>query len=123
MALRLPLAPGGTPLTRNQNIKIGGTALATPTALHQTGATQMDEVWIEATNTDTVSHTLTVLHGIATLAGGVSPDDTMSITIPPKGAGWVMVLQGESFTGSSIVGAFADTANVINVRGWINRIG
>jgi hypothetical protein len=120
MAQRLPLAPGGAALARNQNIKVVGTAIGSPTAIHTSGGT--DEVWLEAVNTDTVPHTLYVLVGIATLAGGASPDDTVPILLLPK-TGLKWILKGSTVLSGAIVAAYADTTNVVNVRGHVNRVG
>lgn len=113
--LHLSNSTGGEP------IKVVATATA-GTLIHSSLAddTTIDEIWLYANNTDTTDRKLTIEYG-----GVISPDDLIEITIPAE-AGLVLIIPGLilSGTGSAArsVRAFAATANVINISGYINRI-
>jgi len=101
--------------TNGRNIKVAATS--TPgTTIHDAHATSQDELWLWACNTDTVERKLTV-----ELGGVSSPDDTVEIKLPPE-CGYVLVIPGIPLTGSVGVKAFAATANVVIVAGYVNRI-
>lgn len=101
--------------TSGRNIKVAATS--TPgTTLHTAHATAYDEVYLFACNTDTTDRKLTIERG-----GTTSPDDLVEQTIPAE-AGWIPVEIGAPLTGSVVVKAFAATANVIVISGWVNRI-
>ena len=107
--------------TGGQPIKVVATA-TTGTTIHATGtsATTIDEVWLYATNTDTVTRTLTIEYG-----GTTSPDNKIIISIPAQ-SGLSLVAPGLVLTGTGAaarnITAFASSANVINILGYINRI-
>lgn len=101
--------------TDGRNIKVAATA--TPgTLLHTAHATALDEVWLFACNSDTVDRKLTIEFG-----GTTSPDDTIELTIPAE-SGMVTVIPGFLLTNSVVVRAFAATANVVVINGYVNRI-
>ena len=101
----------------NQNIKIQNTTTGTATALHASyaGTDKIDEVYVNLTNTSAnpVQVTLCI--------GGTTSACQMVLTIPGQ-SGWTQALAGESLNNGLAVSAFAATANVINARGWANRI-
>jgi hypothetical protein len=113
--LHLSNSTGGEP------IKVVETATA-GTLIHSspTDATTIDEIWLYANNTDTTDRKLTIEYG-----GATSPDNLIEITIPAE-AGLVLVIPGLTLSGTGSearsVRAFAATANVINISGYINRI-
>ena len=105
--------------TDGRAIKVAATA--TPgTTLHTAGAVtgddNYDEIFLWACNTDTSDRKLTVEFG-----GTTSPDDTIEVTIPAE-SGLVLVLPGLVLQNSLVVRAFAATANVVIVLGYINKI-
>lgn len=101
--------------TNGKMIKVAATA--TPgTTLHTAHATDIDEVYIWAVNSDTTDRKLTI-----ELGGTTSPDDLIETTIVAE-SGLVLVVPGIRLTGSVVVKAFAATANVINCAVNINRI-
>ena len=101
--------------TNGRQIKIG--AVATPgTALHTAHASDLDELWLWAANSDTTDRKLTVEWGGVTV-----PDDIMELTVI-KEDGWQLIVPGLIVTGSVVVAAFAALANVITVGGYVNRI-
>lgn len=91
-------------------------ATATPgTLIHTAHATGKDEIWIYATNNDTVAVTLTVEFGDATAT------NNMVLQIPSK-SGLTLVVPGLPLTNSKTVKAFAGTTNKITLTGYVNRI-
>lgn len=107
--------------TQGQAIKVAATA--TPgTTVHTTGtsATIVDRIWLWAFNSDTADRVLTIEMG-----GATAPDQNIVLTIPFK-QGRVLVVDGEILLGSGgaalTVKAFAATANVITVAGYVMRI-
>ena len=107
--------------TRGRGIKVAATA--TPgTTIHTTGtsASTIDEVWLYAYNGHSSDVLTTIEYG-----GTTSPDDTIKVTIPAQ-SGLVLVAPGLTLTGDGsaglVVKAFAATADVITIHGYVNRI-
>lgn len=101
--------------TNGRGVKVAATA--TPgTLVHTAHATSLDEVWLWCVNTDSSARKLTVEFG-----GTTSPDDLIEVSIPPE-SGLVLVSPGLTVTGGVVVRAFAATANVLVVTGYVNRI-
>lgn len=104
----------GTPGT-GRAIKIAATS--TPgTTVHTCGASDKDEIWLWAFNSDTTARKLTIEFG-----GTTSPDDTIELTIPPE-SGPVLVVPGWILSNSLVVKAFCATTNVVMITGFVNRI-
>lgn len=90
-------------------------ATATPgTLLHTTGATDIDQIWVYLTNTDTVSRLVTLEWGAAT-----APDRHILATVNPGES--MLAVPGALLTNSLTVRAFAAAANVITAWGYIYR--
>lgn len=105
--------------TSGRAIKVAATA--TPgTAIHTAiaGAVSYDEVYLWATNTDTAARTITVEFG-----GVADPDDLIvkSYTIPANSPP-IPLVTGQVLNGGLLVKAFASSANVVLVSGFVNRI-
>ncbi len=106
--------------TDGRAIKVAATATA-GTTIH-TGsatATTYDEVWLYAQNTDTSAVKLTIEWG-----GTTAPDDLIEVTVQPE-AGLVSIAPGLLIKGNAtplVVRAFAATANVITIHGFVNQI-
>lgn len=100
--------------TNGRPIKVAATATA-GTLIHTAHASALDEITLYATNTTTVDVPLTLEHG-----GVTSPDDLLKQTIPAGET--VLVAPGLPLTGGVVLRAFAGTANVLNVVGYVNRI-
>jgi len=102
-------------------IKVVATASA-GTTIHTTGisATVLDEVWLYAYNSATGPVLLTIQFG-----GTTTPDDDIKITIPSQ-SGLTLVIPGLILSGTgsagNIIAAYAGTANVVTVSGYIHRI-
>lgn len=107
--------------TQGKPIKVVATA-TTGTTVHATGTSSsiIDEVWLYAFNSSTGPVALTVEYG-----GVTAPDQNIVITIPPT-SGLTLVVPGLILTGTGAaansVTAFAGTANVITISGYVNRI-
>jgi len=96
-------------------VKVAATATA-GTLIHTAHATAMDEVWIYAYNGHSSDVVLTIEYGGATV-----PDQNIVLTVS-KQAGLALVVPGLILTNSKTVKAFAATANVITLSGYVNRI-
>jgi hypothetical protein len=107
--------------TDGKAIKVAATATA-GTTIHtgSSTATTYDEVWLYAMNTSTTAVKLTVEWG-----GTTSPDDLIELTVQPE-AGLVTVAPGLLIKGNAsaalVIRAFAGTANVITIHGFVNQI-
>ncbi len=106
--------------TDGKMIKVAATATA-GTTLHTgpTNTAQFHEVWLYAVNSSASTVKLTIEWG-----GVASPDDLIEFTVPAEDGLYVMVpglvLQGNAT--ALIVRAFAATANVISIAGYVNEI-
>jgi hypothetical protein len=106
--------------TDGRPIRIANTA--TSGTLIHTGSTTSstyDEVWLYAVNTSTSSVKLTIEWG-----GTTNPDDLIELTVLPE-AGLVTVAPGLLIKGNATpltVRAFAATANVVTIHGFVNQI-
>ena len=100
--------------TNNKPIAVAATA--TPgTLIHTAHATALDEIWLYAVNSSTSSVKLTIEFG------GTTTAENIELTITGE-SGLVVIIPGIPLTGGTIVRAFAGTANVINITGYVNRI-
>ncbi|MDX9918232.1 MAG: hypothetical protein RBT15_09500 [Gudongella sp.] len=86
------------------------------TTIHTAHVTSKDEIWIYATNTDSPDVEVTLEWG-----GTDAPDNSISCTIPGK-SGLQLIVPGFVLTNSKVVKAFAETADVIVIYGFVNRI-
>jgi len=106
--------------TDGRAIKI--TAASTPgTTIHTgpTTVTDIDEIWLYAMNTDTSARKLTLEWG-----GVTAPDDLIEITLNPE-SGLVLIAPGLLIKGNAsplVVKAFAASANVVTIHGYVNAI-
>ena len=111
----LSASTGGMP------IKIVATG-TTGTTIHSTGISSsiIDEVWLYATNTSTLTVALTIEFGSTT-----APDQNIIVGIPSK-SGLSICVAGLTLTGTGAtartITAFASAANVVNIVGYVNRI-
>lgn len=94
-------------------------ASATPgTTIHTAHATNMDEVWLWVTNTDSSARNLTIEWG-----GTTDPDHLLldAFSIPANGQ-LLLIVPGLTLSNSKVVKAFGSAANVLLVSGHVNRI-
>jgi len=106
--------------TDGRGIKVAATA-TTGTTIHTGSSTAADyhEIWLWAVNSSTSAVKLTLEWG-----GTSSPDDLIEVTIPPE-SGLYQVAPGLVLKGNAtplVVTAFAGTANVILIHGFVNTI-
>lgn len=85
------------------------------TALSSVAANEWDEIFIKAVNTSDADVKLTVEWG-----GTSSPDDHIEVTIPAE-SGFTEVIPGHVLQNGAVARAFAATANVIVLHGYVNR--
>lgn len=104
--------------TNGKAIKVAATATA-GTLIHTaaSGTSTIDEIWLYAHNTSSTAVKLTIEWGEAT-----APDGHIEVNIGAEGTGMVLVAPGIPLQNSLVVRAFAGTANVINIFGYVNRI-
>jgi hypothetical protein len=103
--------------SNGRQIKVA--AVGTPGTLIHTavaGLTDMDEVWLYVTNNHTASLALTIEFG-----GTTSPDDLIQMSVPSK-QGLYLIVPGFVLNNGLAVRAFAQTANLLCISGWVNRI-
>jgi hypothetical protein len=101
-----------------RGVKVAATA--TPgtlihTALSSPASNEWDELWLSAVNTSGTAVKLTVEWG-----GTTSPDDLVEITIPAE-SGFTEVIPGHVLNSGKAVRAFAGTADVVVIHGFVNR--
>lgn len=107
--------------TGGQAIKLTATA-STGNTIHSTGtsSTILDEVWIYAYNGSSTTTTLTIQYG-----GTTAVDNDIKVTLNAQ-AGLTLVVPGLLLAGTGSVArtiyAYASTANVVTVSGYVNRI-
>lgn len=106
--------------TDGRGVKVAQTATA-GTTIHTASATATtyDEIWLYAVNTDTTARKLTIEWGSTS-----SPDDLIELTVAAE-SGLVLVVPGLVLKGNAsplVVRAFAASANVISIHGYVNRI-
>lgn len=104
--------------TNGKGIKVAATATA-GTLIHTavSGTTAMDEVWLYANNTSGSTVKLTIEWGEAT-----APDGNIEINVGSEGTGLILISPGILLQNGLTIKAFAGTANVINIFGYVNRI-
>jgi hypothetical protein len=96
-------------------------ATSTPgTTIHTAGAVtgddNYDEIYLWAVNSDTAAIKLTLEWG-----GTTAPDDLIEQTIQPE-SGLVLVAPGLVLQNSLVVKAFAGSANLVLIHGFVNKI-
>ena len=106
--------------TDGKLIKVAQTATA-GTTIHtgSSTASTFDEIWLYAVNSDTTDRKLTIEFG-----GTSSPDDLIEQTITAE-SGLLLVVPGLVIKGNAtplVVRAFAASANVVMIGGYVNRI-
>lgn len=116
MASRIPLS--GDTTSNFVPIKIvpttNGTAQTIHTATNTVG--DADDIWLQAVNSSASTVRLTLLKG-----GTTEPDQAIYVDIPPAGSLPTRILDGILLKGGLSLKAYAATANVISLDGWVNR--
>jgi hypothetical protein len=107
--------------TQGKAIKVVATA-SSGTTIHATGTSSsiIDEIWLYAYNSSTGPIALTIQFG-----GTTAVDNDIKIDIPPA-SGLTLVVPGLMLTGTgaaaNTIRAYAATANVLTLSGYVNRI-
>ena len=106
--------------TEGLGIKVAATAtLGTTIHTASSTATDIDEVYLWAVNSDTSARKLTIEFG-----GATTPDRLIEVTIPPED-GLMLVVPGLPLQGNAtpkVITAFCATADVVMIYGFVNRI-
>ena len=76
----------------------------------------MDEIWLYATNTSAAAVVLTVEFG-----GTTDQDDYIELELAAD-SGMTLIIPGLLLQNSLLVKAWAASADVININGYVNRI-
>lgn len=107
--------------TDGLQIKVTGTGTGSTVTVHTADATAEDHIYLYADNDSTSDVLLTLEWG-----GTTDPDNLMKITIPARGVlgldGPKQIVPGLPLTNSKVLKAFAATANVIKLSGFVNRM-
>ena len=107
--------------TQGKAIKVAATA-STGTTIHATGTSSsiIDEVWLYAYNSSTNNITLTIQ-----FVGTTAVDNDIKIILPSQ-SGLTLIVPGLILTGTgaaaNTVYAYASTADVVTLSGYVNRI-
>jgi hypothetical protein len=109
--------------TQGKAIKIAATTSGSAgTTVHATGTSSsiIDEAWLYAYNSSSAAVVLTIQWG-----GVTAVDNEIKLSIPAT-SGLTLVVPGLILTGTgsaaNTIAAYAGTANVITVSGYVNRI-
>ena len=103
--------------TQGKGVKVAASATA-GTTIHTAvaGTSDMDEIWLYAVNSSAVTVKLTLEWGEAT-----APDGNIEINVTSE-SGLILVIPGLLLQNELVVKAFAGTADVIIIHGYVNRI-
>ena len=121
---KINLSPDGTE-GDGDPIKITDTS-GNGTSIHDTliSKRRKDEVWLWVTNTSAAPVEVTMHVGYLSTASA-AVDQRSIFTVPPK-SGWMLALPGQPLKGNGTtarrIAAYAGSADVINVMGYVNRI-
>ena len=102
--------------TQGRGVKVAATSSA-GTTIHTavSGTTDIDEVWIYASNTDSSAIKLTLEFG-----GTTAVDDNVVVTVAAEST--ELVIPGLVIQNGLVIKAFAGTANKISCFGFVNRL-
>ena len=105
--------------TDGKPVKVVATATAGTTihtAIAGTTAGTFDEIWLWAYNGHTAAVTLTIEFG-----GADVPDQNIIVSLASK-SGLIPIIPGLILQNGMVVKAFASTANVITLSGFVNAM-
>jgi hypothetical protein len=114
MATYSKLALSGS--INGKQIKIGGTT--SPGTLIHTAVESLldyDEIYLYVTNNHSAAENLTLEWG------GSSSEDQIKMAIPAQ-TGLYLIVPGLVIQNGLTIRAFAGSANVLSISGWVNRI-
>lgn len=122
MATFSKIAHQATTMTVGTGLGTLVVATATPGTTIHTGAnvaTTVDEVWLYANNTHSSAVTLTIEFG------GVAAKDKIQTSLALSPGGLILICAGLVLQGNTtpkVITAFAGTASVVGIYGFVNRI-
>ena len=122
MATFSKIAHQATTMTTGTGLGTLVVATATLGTTIHTGAnvaTTVDEVWLYANNTHSSAVTLTIEFG------GVAAKDKIQTSLALSPGGLILICAGLVLQGNTtpkVITAFAGTASVVSVFGFVNRI-
>tara|TARA_R110000824_G_scaffold392609_1_gene591110 strand:+ start:56 stop:406 length:351 start_codon:yes stop_codon:yes gene_type:complete len=100
----------GMPISLTTNVTSSAVLIHTAVS----GTSDIDEVWVWATNVNTTAETLTLEIGTTNedqhIMAVIQPDET------------VLVLPGLVLQNAKVINGFSTTANKVNVFGFVNRL-
>ncbi len=104
--------------TQGKQIKVTGTNIAGADTIHTAvaGVASLDEIWLYAYNHNTTAILLTILWG-----GTGDPDNKIAVSVPAQ-SGRILVCDGMLLQNSLVVKAYAGSANLVMIDGFVNRI-
>ena len=104
--------------TNGKNISVTGNATGSAVTVHTaiSGTSNLDEIWLYATNTSAAAVVLTVEFGRTT-----HQDDYIELELDAD-SGMTLIIPGLLLQNSLLVKAWAASADVININGYVNRI-
>ena len=104
--------------TNGKHILVTATTNGGAQTIHTavSGTSSFDEVWLYCYNTSTSPVLLTVLWG-----GTTEPGDETKLYVPAQ-AGRVLICDGELLQNSLIIKAYAASASVVILDGFVNTI-
>jgi hypothetical protein len=104
--------------TNGKAVRVSGTSTGTAVTVHQavTGTANWDEIWVYANNTSATAAKLTLEWGTTTAIDG-----NIELTVSAE-SGLVLVIPGIILQNSLLVRAFAATADVILLTGYVHNI-
>jgi hypothetical protein len=106
--------------TDGMAVKVTGTSTSATVTVHTavagTTVGTFDEIWLYANNTSASAVKLTIEWGTDTAADG-----NIEVTVQPE-AGLVTLIPGLILQNAKVVKAFAATADVILLTGFVNAI-
>jgi len=104
--------------TNGKAVRVSGTSTGTAVTVHQavTGTANWDEIWVYANNTSATAAKLTLEWGTTTAIDG-----NIELTVSAE-SGLVLVIPGIILQNSLLVKAFAATADVILLTGYVHNI-
>lgn len=102
--------------TNGKPIDVASVSQGAGTAIHTavSGTLNFDEVWLFVVNHDSVDRTLNIQFGAAT------DTELINVTLA-AGVGLYLCVPGMVLQNSLPITAWADSANKINVLGYVNR--
>ena len=104
--------------TNGKNISVTGNATGSAVTVHTaiSGTSNLDEIWLYATNTSATARVLTIEFG-----GTTDQDDLIELEIGAD-SGMTLIIPGLLLQNSLVVKAFAAAGDEINLNGYVNRI-